>query len=39
MKNEETIYLTKEGLENFMKEIDEVRDQITNNGRRKSSAY
>lgn len=39
MKKEEKIYLDKEGYEKFLKDIEDVRKQLTNNGKNKSEAY
>lgn len=39
MQNEEKIYLDQAGYEQYLKEIEKIREQIRNNGRQKSNAY
>lgn len=39
MKNEEKIYLSKEGYEQYLKELEELKQSLTNNSKKKSSAY
>jgi len=39
MQNEEKIYLDQAGYEQYLKEIEKIREQIRNNGKQKSNAY
>ena len=39
MENEEKIYLDEEGYKKYLQDIEDLKNQINNNGKQKSSAY